>query len=238
MKKLHVILIVLVFSQLIAPSCSKKSSGSTPACQIITIVDQLGTTTTTFNITYNNAGQISTEQYVNSGTNYNKVFTYISSTENITTNNGTTTTTDSITQNSDGLIESDYNQSGTTQTVSLYTYSGTELQKEVTTVNGGTPVTTTYTWSNGNPVSSSDGTTTTTYTYNTKPTEVGDYFQIVQLLNYGGTFVKTANQLTGYSVGSTIENVNYTYDNTGKITALTGTSGSTVENITYQYSCN
>jgi hypothetical protein len=223
----------------LSPSCSKKSSSPAQTCQIITVTDQLGTSTTTYNITYNNAGQISTEQYNQNSTPYSRVFTYIGSTEIMTTSGGTSTVTDSITLNSNGMIESDYETDGTNLSVTTYTYSGTEVQKSVNVTNGGAPTTSTFTWTNGDLTGGSlSGSGTATYTYNTMASEEGDYWYIAQLINYGGFFVKTAHQLAGFQVGTTIENVSYTYDNTGKITALTGTSGSTIETIGYQYSCN
>jgi hypothetical protein len=236
MKK-HAILLVTIVSLFLSPSCSKKSS-NTPACQIITITDQNGTSTTTYNITYNNQGKISTEEYAQSGTNYTRVFTYSGNTEILTTSGGGASTVDSITLNSSGLIESDYFSYTGNLTVTTYTYSGTELQKEVQVANGGTPATTTFTWSNGDVVSSNDGTTTASYTYNTKGSVAGDYWNIIQLVNYGASFVKTAHQLSVFSSGTTVENINYTYDNSNKITGVTATTGANVESITYQYTCN
>jgi hypothetical protein len=237
MKNRSPITLVVLLCLFLTPSCSKKSSPA-PVCQIITVTDQNGSATTTYNITYNNAGQISTEQYSISGTNYNRVFTYIGAIEMMTTSDGTNIVSDSITLNSDGLIASDYTTNGTNITVTTNTYSGTELQKQVMVQNGGTPSTTTFTWTNGDVTSGSTSSGNATYSYNTKASESGDYWSIVQLLNYGAPFVRTAHQLIGYQVGTTVENVNYTYDNTGKITAVTGTTGSNVENISYQYSCN
>lgn len=238
MKTIFPILIIAIISLFVSPSCSKKSSSPAQTCQIITVTDQLGSSTTTYNITYNNAGQISTEQYNQSGTAYSRVFTYIGSMEIMVTSGGSATITDSMTVNSGGFIESDYQTDGTNLTITNYTYSGAELQKSVSTTNGGTPSTTTYTWTGGDLTSGNVNGTAATYTYNTTASEEGDYWYIAQLINYGGFIVKTAHQLIGYEVGTSIENVNYTYDNTGKITGLTGTSGSTVETITYQYSCN
>lgn len=238
MKNRIAYLMISLMGLFISPSCSKKSSSSTPSCQIVTVTDQLGTTTTTYNITYDNSNRISTEQYVSNGVTTNQVFTYIGNTEIMSTSNGTTDTQDSITLNSDGLIVSDYYSSSSGgSSVTTYTYSGTELQKAVLTSGTNPPQTTTYTWSNGDVVSST-GSPNITYSYNTKATEIGDYWQVIQLINYGATFIKTAHQLAGYQYNSTVENINYTYDNTGKITAVTGTSGSDVENITYQYTCN
>src|SRR5580698_1257906 len=103
MKNRSPFVLVALLCLFLSPSCSKKSNPA-PVCQIITVSDLLGATTTTYNITYNNAGQISTEQYSSGGTNYNRVFTYIGSTEMIATSDGTSTITDSITLNSDGLV--------------------------------------------------------------------------------------------------------------------------------------
>jgi hypothetical protein len=229
--------LVVLLCLFLTPSCSKKSSPA-PVCQIITVTDAQGTGSTIYNITYSNSGQISTEQYSSGGTNYNRVFTYIGSTEMIATSDGTNTVTDSITLNSDGLIVSDYNTNQSNITVTTNTFSGSELQKQVVVQNGGTPSTTTFTWTNGDVTSGSTSSGNSTYTYNTKASENGDYWSIVQLINYGSSFIKTVHQLAGYQVGTSVENVNYTYDNTGKITEVTGTTGSNVENITYQYSCN
>jgi hypothetical protein len=239
MKPIFPLLIIAIVSLFVSPSCSKKSSSSAQTCQIITVTDQEGTNSTIYNITYNNQGKISTEQYNQNSTPYSRVFTYIGSTEIMTTTGGASTITDSITLNSNGMIESDYETDGTNVSITTYTYSGTEVQKSVNVTNGGAPLTSTFTWTNGDLTGGSlSGSGTATYTYNTKASEAGDYWSIVQLVNYGATFVQSAHQLAGYQVGTTIENVNYTYDNTGKITEVTGTTGSDVENITYQYSCN
>jgi len=229
---------ISLLSLCVSPSCSKKSSSSTPVCQIVTITDQQGTTTTTYNLAYDNSGRISTEQFVSNGVTTNQVFTYIGNTEIMSSSNGTGDSQDSITLNSDGLIASDYysNSSGG-NSVTTYTYSGTELQKAVLTSGANPPQTTVYTWSNGDVVSSS-GTPSITYSYNTKASETGDYWYIIQLINYGSSFIKTAHQLAGYQYTSTVENINYTYDNTGKITTVTGTTGANVETINYQYTCN
>jgi hypothetical protein len=237
MKRAFPFLIVAILCLFVSPSCSKKSGSSAQTCQIITITDQQGTSTTTYNITYNNAGQISTEQYTLSGVPYTRVFTYIGNIEMLATSDGTTTVTDSITLNSDGLILSDYNTDQGNIGVTSYTYSGTELQKAVSVVNGGAPATTTYTYANGD-LTASSGTPSITYSYNTKASEVGDYWQVIQLINYGASFIKTAHQLAGFQYTGTVENINYTYDNTGKITTVTGTTGANVETITYQYTCN
>lgn len=235
MKKVAPFLIVTTLCLFLTPSCGKKNN--TRTCQIITVTDSYGTSTTTYNVTYNNSGQISTEQYSDGANNYSRVFTYIGSTEMMTTSGGPSTITDSISLNGNGMIGSDYETDGTNTAVTTYTYSGTELQKSVTVYDGGAPSTSTYTWTNGDLASSTTGGSSQTFTYNSKTSEEGDYWQIVQLIDYGASFVRTAHQLSGYQSGTTIENINYAYDNSGKITGVTGTTGTNVENIGYQYSC-
>lgn len=238
MKNIITLLIVTAGCIFLSISCSKKSSNK-QACQIVTVTDQVGSTpATTYNLTYDNSGRISTEQYGSSGSSISRVFTYIGSTEMITTTAGSNTTIDSIVVNGSGLMEADYTTSGGNQSVTTYTYNGTECIKAVTVENGGAPSTTTFTWTNGDLTSLSDGSSTQTYSYNTKPTAQGDYFQILQLVNYGAVFIRNTHQIIAFQSGSTIEDFNYTSDNTGKITELTGTGGSNVETISYQYTCN
>jgi hypothetical protein len=240
MKKFLFFSAFLVLFLIFEPSCSKKNAAA-PACQLITILDVNGSTTTTFNITYNNEGKISTLQSVAGSNTTSKVFTYIGDVIFVTTtySGSSNQTTDSIVINSAGLITSDQYRSGTDQSLTTYTYSGNELLKSIYQYDSNPAVTTTYTFTNGDLTSSTDGTTTSTYSYNTsKAATQGDYFQIVQLIQYGASFVINSHQIIGYQVGSTIENINYTYDNTGKITGLTGTTGGNIETITLQYNCN
>jgi len=230
------LVLFLIFEQ----SCSKKNAAA-PACQLITISDVNGSTTTTYNLTYNNEGKISTLQSISGSTTTSKVFTYSGNVIFVTTtySGSANQTTDSIVVNSAGLITSDQNRSGTNQSLTTYTYSGNQLLKSILQNNSNPPVTTTYTFTNGDLTGSTDGTTTSTYSYNTSKTSVqGDYFQLVQLIQYGASFVINSHQIIGYQVGSTIENITYTYDNTGKITGLIGTTGGNIETITLQYNCN
>lgn len=223
---------------LISPSCKKSSSS--PSCKLITVTDQYNSNTSAINISYNNDGKISTIQQTGSNPS-TKVFTYNGNMMMITaSNSGSVTATDSVVFNSDGLISYVMVKNASNiKTVYTYTYSGTQLQKSTYQYNGGTVTTTTYTYTNGNLTGSSDGTNTAVYTYYTDKTFAdGDYLKLVQLINYGGIYVKNAHLIKGFQQGSTVENFNYTFDNTGKITGVTATTGSNIENVTYQYNCN
>jgi hypothetical protein len=245
MKTTYPLLIIAMLSLFVSPSCSKKSSSPAQTCQIITITDVLGSSTTTFNLTYDNEGRLSTEQEIGSSGTTNKVFTYSGTTELVSTTYGSGSTTDSITLNSDGLLQTDYFTDGTTENLTTYTYSGEECQKTVqTAISGSTPAqTAVYSWTDGNATSINSGTTSDVLTYDqTKPSQAGDYFQISQLINSGGIYIKNTNLVSGFTSNTggtnTIFNFTYTSDNTGKITQLVATYGSTTETISYQYSCN
>jgi hypothetical protein len=240
MKKVLFFSAFLVLYLIFEQSCSKKNAAA-PACQLITISDVNGSTTTTYNITYNNEGKISTLQSISGSTTTSKVFTYSGNVIFVTTtySGSVIQTTDSIVVNSAGLITSDQTRSGTNQSLTTYTYSGNQLLKSILQNNSNPAVTTTYTFTNGDLTGSTDGTTNTTYSYNTsKASAPGDYFQLVQLIQYGASFVINSHQIIGYQIGSTIENITYTYDNTGKVTGLIGTTGGNIETITLQYNCN
>lgn len=239
MKPTYRVLIVGSLCLFLSPSCSRKSS---PAqnCLIATVTDQNGTNATTYNFTYNNAGQILTEKYSTGGFAYTREFTYSGNTEIMTTLGGPAPVIDSITLNSDGLIESDYYSEAYNRIVTIYTYSGAEVQTMITSANDGlTPDTTTYVWTNGDLTSSTlSGSGTTFYTYYTTTSEPGDYWSVIQLINNGGYFLKTVHQLASNQIGSTIGSINYNYDNTGKVTLVSVTTGGFVETYSYKYACN
>lgn len=233
---------------ILAFACSKKSGSPAQTCQIATVTDQDGSNApTTFNLTYNDQGQLSTTETISSGSStVTRVYTYSGNRTIITETDGTTLfSTDTITMNSDGLMATDLFTiaSNGEQQVTTYTYSGDQVQQSVETdSHGATGTTTTYAWSGGNLTSSTQTTganvTTTTYTYNNKPTQPGDYWQIIQLISYSGPFVKNTNMLTGTNSPAQIANISYNTDNTGRITGLTATYGSNVERINYNWSCH
>lgn len=227
-------------SLLISPSCGKKSSGNTSPCQIVSITDQ-NATRTIYDITYDSTGRISTEQFVSNGVTTNRVFTYRGSTVLKATSAGAFASLDSITLNRDGMIVSDYYSDNTDSTSSMVnTYSGLEVQSQVLTAGSGAPQTTSFIWNLGDMDYSSVGSganSSGTYSYNDSTSKAGDYWQLIQLLNYGAIYLKTTHQLTGYQYGSTDIGFSYQYDNTGKITVLTAVENGNVESINYQYTC-
>jgi hypothetical protein len=236
MKKVFVYGIVLPFILSQSMSCSKKSS-STPTCKINAITANNAGNNATVAITYNDAGQLST--IVESSTTYtsNKVYAYSGNVVLVTTTTSGSSdiTTDSIVVNGDGLMVSDLNRSSGNVSLTTYTYSGTELISLTNQVGNNPGSTINYTWSNGDM----QGYTGYNLSYNDKPSQAGDYIQIQQLLEYGLPIIKTAHQCTAATINGSIQNFNYTYDNSGKITQMVITGGaSSTATYNYSYDCN
>lgn len=235
MKKIFLYSSAIVFIVFQSLSCSKKGS-STPTCKIsdITLAESSGAET--FDITYNDAGKISTLVQTTTSSVVTKVFTYsgnvvlVSTTDNQTTN----VFKDSIVVNGDGLMVSDLQTSGQGSSLTTYNYSGTEILS-VTYQQGTQPTSTSnYTFTNGDMT----GGPGTTFTYNDKPSAAGDYLQITQLTTAGVPFIKTAHQCISEQGGSILENFSYSYDNSGKITQMVVTLGANVATYGYSYDCN
>lgn len=226
------LLMILAF-----PACKKdKDEKKKPTCRIITITPS--PSGTAFNISYNSEGKIST---LSSG---NDVTTFAYSGNNVigtTTTSGTFSAKKIITLNANGLatnVKTEFNASGTNWSNDVYEYSGTELIKATSTSSGGgTPSVSTVTWSNGNLVSITSGSSVSTVDYYTdKPAQEGDYLDIAQLVG-GFQIYRTKNAIKSLFSGSTITSFDYNFDTDGKITSLTATGGSNIT-YSYQHQCN
>ncbi|HEV2353706.1 MAG TPA: hypothetical protein VGR89_05650 [Puia sp.] len=235
--RINIVLLVLpAISMVVWPACKKKTSAGTSMCQIITVTDQEGASTTTIKLTYDGQGRVSTKQLIRGSDTILLVFTYSGNTEIVQTSGPGLAISDSMTLNSYGQAESDYESDGTNTYVTINTYSGDELQTSIYNYGSG-PDTTTNSWTNGDLTSSTTRGVTTTYSYNSKASEEGDYFWLVQGINFGGDLIRTAHQLISSQNPSGVLTVNYTYDGTGKITEVAYTSGSISGTDAYQYSC-
>lgn len=237
MKTTQLATAVTLFSIITLGACKKdKDEAKKPDCRIITITPS--PSGTSFNITYNSEGKVST---VSSGNDVT-TFAYSGNTIIGTTNtSGTFSSKKIITLGSNGLatnVKTEYNTSGTNWSNDLYEYSGTELIKATSTSSGGgTPSVSTLTWSNGNIVSVTSGSSVSTLDYFTdKPAQEGDYLYIAQLIG-GFQIYKTKNAIKSLLSGSSITSFDYNFDSEGKIISLTA-SGSSNVTYSYQHQCN
>jgi YD repeat-containing protein len=250
MHPFRLVLPALALCAIIASSCGKKNNTSGTNCRIVGLSDNIGSSTSHVSFTYDDQGRLTSIVATGGNTPIKRVFTYSGNIEMISETLLGVTTTDSIVLSSDGLPEIDQlRTSGGTQTLSTYTYAGSEIQ---TVTNQSSPVSTTdfYAWTGGNVTWSNVGinnaysASSIQYFYDTTaPSQPGDYWQMIQLEGYGFTFIRNANLVThtnGIDNGDTTayQTFAYTFDSDHKITQLVMTYGMTVETITYQYSCD
>ena len=101
--------------------------------------------------------------------------------------------------------------------------------------------TTTYTWENGNVIKQQAGAEVADITYYTdKAIQKGDYLTIDNFLTRGFMPFKNKNLIRSLKGGPVIMNINYEFDDQGKVKAgtLSGTGAGTTKEYRYGYSCN
>jgi hypothetical protein len=244
MKQAIFMSIALGLVLILSPACNKNDDEvATPDCRMITaVITPSNGNPTTVNFSYNNDGDISVIQQVNNNNTTTKVFTYAADLIIITTSQGgSVTQTDSLKLNSNGLLASQVQRfnGSTSKTVNTFTYNANgQLLKTVTQSGSGTPQTNTYTFTNGD-LTSATGSSNLALTYfPDKPFIDGDYLKILQVLNIGVLYIKNVHLVKSMQTGSSLQNFNYEFDDTGKVSKLTITTGSLVETVTYQYDCD
>jgi hypothetical protein len=232
----RLLIMAVVFAAIIA-SC-KKDEAPKQTCRIITATQVISGMNSTFNLTYNSEGKLSS---VTEG-KQTSVYVYGGNTVIVnTTSDGLFYSKRIITLNTNGLASNSKTENDITgsdwDNIS-YEYNGTEIIKSTFTVSaGGAPTIETYKWSGGNMVSLTSGSTSTILEYFTdKPSQSGDYFYFTQLIA-GYNVLKAKNALKSISTGSDITNFDYNFDADGKITSFVCTGGSSYTQ-TYQYQCN
>ncbi len=225
-----------------ALSCKKKKhEPEPPVCRIVKITTPINT----HDISYYSDGRV---QGISTNANQVRNFNYSGNTIISTTMvDGRVDERSIITLDANGLIvnvRTETNSTGTEWNNNVYEYNGTQVVKRTfTTSSGTTPWVSSYSWSDGNMVSASSPDGVTQYEFHLdRPMQVGDYFGTVgDLLQYGQTniFRRNANLLksTISSGGSHIQNYDYTFDASGKITAITAVSGGANRVTQIEYEC-
>jgi hypothetical protein len=223
----------------LTPSCGKKGSSSSSACQLLTVTDS-SSSNTVYNITYNNSGQISS--LVATGLNaFQAEYAYAGNVAiaSVSNSGGPVSRIDTTTLNSDGYIQSVVSYYPSTQDIATttYTYGANDQVLKSIYQDGSSPaVTTTYTFTNGNLTSLTNGTITMSYTYYTNmPYQEGDVLQVSQLVGGGFPYIKNVNLCQGYTNSSGTVNFTYSFDSNGKINRAAST---VQESLLYQYSCD
>lgn len=228
--------LVAVLITSVLASC-KKDSTSKPICRIITVTSSVAGTPP-YNLSYNSDGTLSTRSI---GT-FSTTFAYGANTViETSTDGGVFRSKRIITLNANGLasnVRTEINLAGTSWINTLFEYSGTELIKSTDTYSAGDPDISTYTWSGGNLVSITSGSSITTISYYTdKPAQTGDYLYLLQHIYRYETY-RVKNAIKSRVDGSSIVNFSYSFDADGKIASISVIETSTTTILNYQYQCN
>lgn len=231
------ILMAVIFTAAFV-SC-KKDDAPKPTCRIITAIPvSSGAGNPTYNFSYNSEGKLSSS-IIGTSTN---TFAYSGSTVIETaTIGGVFSFKNIITLNANGMasnILTENDETGTDWFNQAFEYNDTELIKSTTTSSsGGAATISTITWSGGNMLTVTSGSSTSTIEYYTdKPAQTGDYLSLAQLAA-GYEIYRTKNAIKSILTGSDISNFNYTFDADGKITSVAVIDASIVT-YTYQFQCN
>jgi len=257
----------LLLSACVLASCHKDDNGPAPPpdknCRIAVATAKSGATTTTYTLSYDNDGRLS-KVGMDDFYKMRYLFNY---TQSQFTRDGYSDHWDGqLTNqlraelNSMGLptliVEKNYDYTPSGQPLKLmsvftttYEYNSKgELQlsarkyESIGNPASNSTTTTTYTWANGNVVKqevSGGGTGSFEY-YTDRPAQKAGAVSFDNLMSTGVNPINNKNLVKSLTDGTTIINVNYDYDETGKIktATLTGSTAAVNREMRYQYSCN
>ncbi|MCX2682099.1 hypothetical protein OOZ15_19270 [Galbibacter sp. EGI 63066] len=215
-------------------------------CKIITMTSGSGNSSTVYNISYNNDGKISQLSHPDGK------LTWLYNSQGMIhsrfdSNNHLYYKAD-IELNANGhpisIAAENYDNNGdvTSTTVHSFEYNNQgELIKWIQKTGNNPETTQILSWSGGNLTQVSSETHTSEYEYYTdQVVQQGDFYQLYFTAVFGTSMINNKNLVksTESSNGDT-QNVNYEYDQEGRITKLTisYSSGDELE-LSYQYQCN
>lgn len=257
----------LLLPAFILASCSKDDNSPTPppdkSCRLAAITSKSGSTAVSYTLSYDNDSRVSkigTDDFYKTRYNFNYAPGLLTRNGYFDHWDGQLTSELRAELNSMGLPtlitrkSYDYTPTGqplkhTATTTYIYEYNSqgelqltTQKNEYIGRPASNTTSTTTYTWANGNMIKEEvAGGVTTNYEYYTdKPVQKGDPIAINSLVITGINPFKNKNLVKSSSNGSTVVNINYEYDETGKIktTTLTGSTAANSSEMRFQYSCN
>lgn len=219
----------------------KKESDKNANCQIVAIVSSAGNSN--YTITYNEEGKVATIDAPGPSPSH-KDFAYDGNTIYIVSldKDGHFQQKDSITIDSKGKplnIRTMYTTDGSKWQNNSFEYNGEDFKSSAQTTNSNpTPVTTTATYSNGNPLSLvTNGNSSVLDFYTDKKVQKGDYLEVASLLQYGISIYPHKNLVKMIASGGGATNFAYEFNADGLITKVTATSGTQVSILLYTYEC-
>lgn len=232
--------LVLIFLFL---SCSKKESDMPVVvppktdCHIASANYSGGALNFTYTLTFNDDGKISKLVYDGLSA-YVKTFTYSGNMIYINLN-GVHSATDTISLNSAGLMVTHKETTDTSVYNTTFTYDANgQVVSSTTQQDNLPPVTTSYTFTNGDLTNTSVGDMKDTTVYSLdKPAVIGNLDDFDQLIYYGTAYYTNKHLKQSFSSWPYYYTFTYTYDGDGKITSVVSNDGTAIETFNFNYEC-
>jgi hypothetical protein len=224
---------ILLLSGILAGCKKDHDKNAATTCRIIGMRDTISNSTN--ELTYNSNGKLSNLVQGSLITTYDYADNKVIITQ---TNGGTLISKATAVLNNMGLAVNVYTetpQTGVAWRNILHEYDGQQIVRSTETTAEGHPAEiTTYQWSNGNLISAITGSDTATYGYYLdKPSQLGDYLSIGQMLQ-GYEQIRAKNLFK--SIGD--NTFSYAFGSDGKISSIKSVfGGATIFDYVYQYKC-
>lgn len=229
--------IILLFS------CSKKDNNMPPVvqpktdCRIATAAYSGGVLNFTYTLTYNEDGKLAKLVY-DGVSAYVKTFTYSGNMIYINLN-GIDSATDTITLNSAGLIAAHKETTDTAVYNTTFAYDANgQVITSTTQKDNNPPVTTNYTFTNGDLTNTGVGALKDTTVYSLdKQSVIGNLDDFDQLIYYGSSYYTNKHLKQSFFSWPYHYTFNYTYDVEGKIISIVANDGTANESFSFTYEC-
>lgn len=244
MKKLLLFACTTLIAGTLLTITSCKKNDDDPVCRLSTATNVSSSGNSALVFSYNTDGKLS--QMVSTGaSSYTRTFSYSGNTINIIQRDGANAIvqTSDVTLNNANKVVSIVTKSaaGTvTEMLNVDYDANGNASRIIAKYGSGTPDTSILTYSGGDLITITSGTSITTLTYYTdKAFQPGDYLYYTQMMQYGAMYITNQHMLKSYqNSGGTPSNFTYEYDNSGNVSKITLISGSTTESLDYTYNCN
>jgi hypothetical protein len=234
---------VPVFLMLLFFSCSKKENNMPPIvppktdCRIATASYSGGSLNFTYTLTYNDDGKLSKLVYDGLSA-YVKTFSYSGNMIYININ-GINSGTDTITLNSAGFMIAHKETTDTAVYNTTFAYDANgQVISSSTQQDNLPPITTNYTFTNGDLTNTSAGGMKDTTVYSVdKPAVIGNLDDFDQLIYYGSSYYTNKHLKQSFSSWPYHYTFTYTYDDEGKIMSVVANDGTANESFIFTYEC-
>jgi len=234
-------LAMIFFGSMLFFSCHKHSDHpASGSCKVTGLQVKGNGFTENYVMGYGSDGKLSTVQYSDGSTSFTRSFTY-SGSMIIITITGTSPGIDTVFLNANGDADHIVMHYGVNMfSEYTFTYDGNrQLTSSTAYTAGGGTITATYQYTNGDITQVDEPGGSFSYAYYTdKASSMSDPEVLGQWVQFGVVYQKGRHLTKSSTAGSVTETLTYTFDESGKITGGSQSSGgSDAMTFTYSYDC-